>query len=1809
MAAVEPIAIVGIGCRFPGANGPDAFWRLLAGGVDAISEVPPDRWSLDEFYDEDPAAPGKMNTRWGGFIDGVDRFDASFFGVSPREAAHIDPQQRLLMEVAWEALEDAGLPAERLRGERVGVFVGTSSWDYGGLQFSRLHGIRDGYMNIGCNLSILANRLSYFFDFRGPSIVIDTACSSSLVAAYYACQSLERGESRVALAGGVNVILSPVVTIGFSKLQAMAPDGRCKAFDARANGFVRAEGAGLVVLKSLSSALEDGDRIYAVIRGGAVNQDGRTNGLTAPNGLSQDALLREAFSNSGVAPADIQFVEAHGTGTALGDPIELNALGAVLSAGRSREARCAVGSVKTNVGHLEAAAGVASLIKLALSIDRRQLPPSLHFETPNPYIRFDVLPLRVVTELEPWPSESDAILAGVSAFGFGGTNVHLVLEAPPHRTDEPRVEAGDCLLPISAKSEAALSSLARSYVERLEDAADDAALADLCATAAVRRTHHDFRLAIVAPSHAEMRSKLTAYLSGDAPRGVEAGRRMSSRRRKVAFVFPGHGSQWRGMGRELARVEPVFADALTRCADAISEHVDWSLIEELHASDERSRLDEVDVIQPAMFAIQVALSELWRSWGVTPDAVVGHSMGEVAAAHVVGALSLADAARVICHRGRLAKRASGRGAMAMVALPLDRASELVSGYDGRLGIAACNSPTSTVVSGDTDALDEVVARLESEGVFWRRVKIGYASHSPHMDELKDELLAASQGITARRTTIPFYSTVDGAPVPGTSLDPAYWVRNLREPVLFAAAIEKMARAGMDVFLEISPHPILLSSIRECAAHEQRDVLTLASLRREENERRALLTTVASLYAIGKPIAWSGVYSRGACHVSLPTYPWQRERFWFDDGGRETSQHRPARKARNPLIGDHIQLASVPGTHVWESEIDAYGSPPLNDRKVDGNVEVPVSGYLEMAFEAGREALGSGVAFELENVTIESRLVLAENESFKVQVVLTERAASRFDWQILAAPVEREGGVAREFSLLARGEIKVASGASPASGANADLFEMVEARCTTERTGPDHYRRLSDLTLEYGPLLRHIESVRIGDGEAIGTLKPSPSDAKRYQIHPAVLEGALQLLLDGVGTASGAKPEVVSLQRVRLLAPLTPARWVHATWKIDGAIATADLRLVANDESTVAEICGLRLKLGDASGRDLDGCFYTLEWERKAHFGAHAVEGCILIFDDATGVGSGLAERIAAEGGHPIRVVAGQALSIPDDPFEERAWVVRPRNGDDYLRVLQTLAGRSRTPSAIVHLWTLDVIDESEDAAAVACFSAVLLVQALARAAIEQPPRLWLVTSNAQQVVEGDRVAPFRAPMWGLARTIAQEHPELFCSVIDLEHGTQPDIEGVLDELREQSNEQQIAIRHEGRFVARLTRGHSACDRTAASVARPIEAAVRIRDDATYVLTGGLGGLALLTARWLVEHGARCLVLLGRRQPGAAARDAIEAMERAGARIHLDRLDVSDHFAVDRAFARWERDLPPIRGILHLAGVLDDAITLQQTRERFDAVLTPKVAGTWNLHHGSLGLQLDFFILFSSAASLLGSAGQPNYAAANQFLDAIAHYRRALKLPATSINWGPWAEVGLAAEAARAGRLRVAGIRQLSVVDGLNALDRILRLDVPQTAVMAIEWNAVREAHPVLAEQPFLSRVIEATPAASRIPQGAAADILALSPAERMSAIADRLRDHAASVLRLPAARIDLEESLLAMGVDSLMAVDLKERIERELGVSVPLVQLIKAPSLSELASMVAARLSNTSYESAAAPADGGKSLLVSLLSLKDGAHR
>ncbi|MGH7554436.1 MAG: type I polyketide synthase, partial [Longimicrobiales bacterium] len=916
----EPLAVIGVACRFPGgANSPEAYWQLLAEGREGVTDVPRSRWDIDAFFDPDPEKPGKINTRRGGFLDDVAGFDAAFFGISPREAAAMDPQQRILLEVVWEALERAGQDVHALGGSDTAVFIGVLGNDFALLNNRRVDRL-DVYSGTGAAHNILAGRVAYLFDFHGPAVAVNTACSSSLVAVHTACQSLRAGECGMAIAGGVNLMLAAESTMELSRLGILAPDGRCKTFDARADGFVRSDGCGAVVLKRLADAIQAGDPVLAVIRSSAVNQDGRSAGLMAPNGQAQQAVVRQALANCGVAAHDVEYVETHGSGTALGDQIEVEALRAVYGETGSRP--CVLGAVKTNIGHTEASAGIAGLIKAVLALGAEAIPGNLHLERVNPNLPLAGCRLELARGLRPWPRGGRRRYAAVSAFGWSGTNAHVVLEEAPHQEETVEHTRSCYLLPVSGRSRDAARAMATRYAETIN--ADN--YARVCATAGARRAHHRYRGAAVGRTVEEIRSALTIADVGEPSDGGG-----------VVFVYPGQGGQWAGMGRQLYEEENVFRNVIRECAAAIREEAGWDLEAYILAGAD---WQGIDCIQPALMAVSVALTAQWRHWGIQPAVVVGHSMGEVAAAHVAGALTIEDATRVICRRSRLLKSLAGRGGMSVVEMEADAVGRAIATYGGQVSIAATNSRRSTVVSGDLDALDALGREWEAEGVYWRRVQVDVASHCGHVDGLRADLEVALRDLRPQPATLPMRSTVTGALVRGDELEARYWLKNLRERVRFVEAIEGLVAEGYRRFVEVGPHGVLIGAIEEALGRERGVVV--GSLRRAEHDRASLLQSLGSLYQWGANVEWRRVNGAPSRPVILPEYAWQRQQYALPNDVNEPSQR----------FRGGASIAGERDLHVWHLDLE-------DGHRVAGRDVMAGAAYVEAVMCGMAEVHGGG----------------------------------------------------------------------------------------------------------------------------------------------------------------------------------------------------------------------------------------------------------------------------------------------------------------------------------------------------------------------------------------------------------------------------------------------------------------------------------------------------------------------------------------------------------------------------------------------------------------------------------------------------------------------------------------------------------------------------------------------------------------------------------------------------------------------------------------------------------------------------------
>ncbi|MDI2127659.1 type I polyketide synthase [Yinghuangia seranimata] len=1871
----DAVAVVGIGCRVPGASGPEAYWKLLTGGVDAIREVPADRWDADAYYDPDPQVPGRMNTRWGGFLDDAEGFDAEFFGVSAREAARMDPQQRLALEVAWEALEDAGIAPSGLSGSRTGVYMGVATFDHGSAMLGRLDGA-EAYDGTGGALSIVANRLSYVLNLRGPSMVVDSACSSSLVAVHLAAAALRAGEAELALAGGVNVITSPRIALSFSRSGLMAADGRCKPFDARADGYVRSEGAGVVVLKPLARALADGDRVYAVILGGAVNQDGRTNGLTAPNRPAQEAALAAAYQAAGVDPGTVAYVEAHGTGTAVGDPIEVGALATVLCADRPADRPLLIGSAKSNIGHLEAAAGVAGLIKTALSLHHRTVPPTVHFDKPNPLLGLDRIPVVVPAQTEPWPGWGEA-LAGVSSFGFGGTNAHLVLAAAPaplapnarpstdepvdvddtnrpgvaskvadHRTtataaaetdhrsptvrgrvgahdgllagigagavwapgaDSPDPSHGDAaaiegpggshspatagnaaeqsassatsrggavaargageggdrssapllspdsassahpggpselgagfplLFPVSGRSPEALVRRAGAWAGQADASDGDPVWAVRAAAAAAVRADHDpVRAAVVASSAGELAEGLRALADGKALPGTVGPRTAARRRAKTVLVFPGQGPQWPGMGRRLAAVDPVFRDELRRVDAELAVWLGHGLWD-----DELGLVAEGTAqVQPALFALQVALAASWRARGVAFDAVVGHSMGEIAAAHVAGALDLADAARIACERSRLLTGLTGRGGMAVVELDAAGAEALVAERPGELAVAAVNGPRATVLSGTPEALDDVVAELTARAVFARRIAVEFAAHSPQVEPVQPELFAALRGIAPRDGGLAFYSTVTGTPVPGATLGPEYWRTNLRATVRFAPAVERLLADGFDTFVELTPHPVLARPLAELVGG---DATVVSSLRREDDEAAAMLGALGELYADGVPVDWSALHPAPVPHVPVPRHGWSHRRFPaarpFTGSG---SGSGVGATQADGLLGPRVRVAAQPGLGLWPLAVDAGSAPELAEHVVEDLPLVAGAYWLTAAAEA---AAGADPAVPVTLTGVDFAAPCPAPVSEQPQLTLVESRFTVASWGEGTPVTHASGGVAP-------------AGPRPP----AEDLEAARARCAETLDVDALYRALEEAGLRYGPRFRGLAEAWAGSGEAVARVV-LPSGLPRYRpgraqaLHPAHLDACLHTVAAATSSAHGGVPLPAGADEVWSRHDGTPPEtvWCHARLvSVDGRRIVADVT-VADDEGVVLWAArGLRVALSAPRRAVETGRLYDVVWRPLDETAAEAAgsPGDWLVLDDGAGVAQQLALRLIRAGGHTL-------ITDPDTAGGYQAVFADAEARFGALRGVldaRALAGPGDAPD----------LDGPDPLPALRALRVAQAVAAYPWAA--DAPRLWLA------VADGDLSG---GAVWGLGRVAANELSESGCSLLGLDDPRDPEAwDAAGAALLEAYPPAQQAVRAGVRVAPELVAASGVPD-----------APTTIRADRRYVLTGGLGVLGLLVARRLVERGARHLLLLGRSAPSEAAERELAALRARGADVRTARADAADRGALAAALATSD---VPVAGVFHLAGVLENALLPDLTGEGVLRAFAGKASGAWHLHELTADQPVELFVLFSSLAGLVGSPGQAAYAAANGVLDALAFHRQARGLPAQSVAWGPWAEAGLALQAGADGldRLAARGIPALDPRVGVALFDDALDRGAAHMAAAAFVPEALRGAGWGPAARQVLAGLLPETSDGPAAPDVRAALAGAAAGEPRTRLLREFLTGQVASVLGATAAGVPSSVPFQDLGFDSLMAVELRDRLEAALTVKLSATLVYAHPTVAALTRALLDRMGLADVEDA-----------------------
>lgn len=1444
----EPIAIIGMGMRLPGGvRSAEDYWNLLSSGTDAIRDIPESRFDAPSLYTEDYDTPGKMIVRQGGFLDDIDQFDGSFFDISYAEIESMDPQQRLLLEVTHEAFENAGITWQSLANSKTGVFIGVTNNDYQKRHFrSGDYTLINPYSYTGIAQSSHSGRLSYLLGLQGPSVSLDTACSSSLVATHLAVQSLRNGESDLAIAGAANLIIDPEFTIYFSSLNALSKDSRCKSFSNEANGFIRSEGSGVLILKRLSDAQRDGDNILAVVKGSAVNQDGRSNGFTAPNVTAQESLIKEALKNAQLQPEDVAFIEAHGTGTKIGDPIEMEAIAQVFASHKTKEEPLLVGSAKTNIGHTESAAGVAGMMKAVLALQNNTIPKNLHFETPNELIDWDSLPVTVPVENTDFDSEKKYV--GISGFGVTGTNAHVIIGTAPKVEEVEKVELRTdvFVLPLSARTEEALQAMAISYAQFVETT--HASLEDICAMAALKRTPFEYKKVFVALSKEEMVESLRdfAELQPEDEKTFDAEDVV-----KIVFVCPGQGAQWVGMAQQLYQSEKVFQQAIDEFSQAFSSYVSWNLVDELQGDN----FEQIDIVQPVLVAIEVALGKMWQAKGIEPDMVVGHSMGEVAAAYLAGIISIDEAANIICTRSKLMKQTSGQGAMAVTDLTLEEAQARIAGVSEYLSVAVQNSSQSTVISGSPDHLNNLLSELESEGRFCRLIQVDVASHSPQMDALIPELREALKNINPQNSSIEFYSTAINQIAPGSELNADYWTQNLRNPVQFSQVVKSIADKNKAIFIELSPHPVLTSATLENIEQSKQLAKAIPTLWREKDEQQSFYKALGAFWETGLVLDWKVVYPNIGKFVILPNYPWQRERFWYEE---------------QPQIA-------------------------------------------------------------------------------------------------MSTPIQ---------------EVEV---------------------------------------------------------------------------------------------------------------------------KQEEQIASTDKNL-----------------------------FYEIQW-REVELETASLPSSVTLVMDSEGLGEEVASILESQG------VQVEKITSTDRP--------------------------SVISEAIIHLSCTNPKATQQDA----IFSYRDLIQHFSDKGAS--PCLYAISKNGQITSDQDkRIHAPSTALWGMMRSVRNEFPELKSVTIDINSFTTA--QDVIQVIGQSEQYGELAYRNQKWFTPVLT-----------PVKVENQEVHPLSSSATYLVTGGTSGVGLVFAEWLASRGVQNLALVSRSGMKQETEPVVEKLKAQGVQVEVFKSDVSNLDEISKLVMEVESVLPTIQGVVHAAGVLDDAPFLNLTAEQFNKVLGPKLSGGWNLHKYFAGRKLESFILFSSGASILGTAAQANYSAANMSLDQLANYRKAIGQAALAINFGNIGGIGLAAaDEVRGGRLKEQGMGLLMPEDLPAYFDALFDLPGSQYALMDIDFHRWSELnsnikgnylfHEVLATQEEM--------ATETVEEDSPKSFANAHAAQRH--FKDLIKQQLSSITKVPVSRIKEDATFKSIGVDSLMAVQLKNKLQAETEISLTVATIWTYPTVEKFAEYLSEQIDYASSQ-------------------------
>ena len=1773
------IAVIGLACRFPGAATPEEYWKNLCQGIESIT-----------FFSEqelvaagvDPSLVANPNyVKAAPLLRDVEMFDASFFGYSPKDAALMDPQHRLFLEVCWEAFESAGYDPAGCPG-KVGVLATAggvvTSYLLAKLHHADLPGQTAGTSHINNDKDFLSTRVSYKFNLKGPSFTIQSACSSSLLAIHQACQTLKLGECDMMLVGGSVVRIPQVEGYIAERRNVHSRDGHCRPFDSVGQGTIFGSGIGAVLLKPLQQAVADRDQIFAVIKGTAANNDGSAkSSYTAPSLGQQAQAVTDALEAAEINADSVGYIECHATGTIVGDPLEVEALSRAFRKQTKRNQYCAVGSVKANIGHPEQAAGIAGLIKTALMLYHKQIPPSINYESPNPAIDFASSPFYVNTKLRNFPRADTPRRAALNSLGIGGTNVFAVLEeAPPTAPTANKSQVNSPrLVTLSAKSADALVAHVEQFLKWL-DHNPEAPIGDICYTTNISRSQFAFRFAASARSVAELKKHLTTWLRNTSKSASSLQRTNNA---PIAFMFSGQGAQHAGMAAQLYRTHSVFRNAMDRCHALAQPHLERGLLEVVFAADGQDALvNRTDYTQPALFAVEYALAELVKSWSISPDAVIGHSLGEFVAACAAGIMTLEDAMRLVVARGALMHQMPSGGSMAAIFASEPDVRALIDKIAPELAVAAMNGPLNTVVSGDRSALRVLLDELNRQHISYRELHVSNAFHSPRTELILDDLQNVASQITYHPPKVPLISNLTGE-LMAVAPDGRYWRRHLREAVRFGDGMLALAELGCRSFLEIGPHPVLLPIAQACLGARGRSTTWVATLNRQKPDADSITEMLVMLYLAGHNINWAAVHADASWRrMPLPTYPFQRKRYWLEDNTIHNERVRKIVERSHPLVGTRTNFAS--NEPCYQARYGTHHAGFLSDHRVAGTVVLPTTAELEVATVVGRMHFGtSRISFD--NAMHHQAMSFANGDDRTVRVLVTPLNPDKASFKLVSKDAEDS----QVWHTHMTGTLRK----SESTSRPAFSTRQIRERCQQTLPVADFYDRLNKLGLEYGPGFRGVQELYVGQNETLTKVRlPDGLTNTQYVMHPAFLDACLHaypLVLDGVVKAESDRHQSylpISLEGYRCYQDGIDKAWVHtklrSVEKDDTQVV--DIQVYDDMERPVADLEGLSVRLlplgkvqqPQATDDDL---FYRSVWRKSVGRTGNSGEGGVpaswIIFADTRGVAAALAGKLEAAGHHCHIVSKGSAFARQ----RAQAWTVNERRPQDFRQLLAEFAASETLPcGGLVYLWGLDApsidgltLTGLKSGSEMMCRGALAILHALSetRSANQDGRRLWFVTANTQNT-EGQQqhVDPVQACLWGLGRTAAIEYPGIWGGLIDLQVNAEqsPDIDTLAAELLHPDGESQIVISAGNeRLVPRFVR-QSLSELPAQSPS--------VREDATYLVTGGLGMLGRSVTKWLISKGAKQVILTGRNANPDTAKELFSAKEVDGASIEVVACDTSRHDDVRRLMRTIGKKFPPLKGVVHSVGVLDDGILAQLDWKRFSRVFEPKVYGSWILHECTKSLELDFFILQSSVLSLLGSAGQANYSASNTFVDSLAAHRRAAGLPAMAINWSAWSGGGLATASGARGEAMWSslGVKFISPDLAMKSFDRLMHRDVDQIAVAIADWPTYAGK---VGNPPFLAELLNGREGPSKLvrangePAAAVVQVNDGTRGELLSRLQQRIMAELGFV-----DPIDPDRPLNEVGLDSLRSVTLANNLEDEFGILISISQLISGPTINQL---------------------------------------